>query len=72
MRVLHKRNACIGCDVCTEVAPAYWRMHEDGMAQLRSIKSSDGPFDVAQGFEDDVGALEEAEQGCPVQIIRIE
>lgn len=72
MRILHKREGCIGCDVCAEVAPAYWFIDENGMAQLRSVSGTDGPFDVAQGFADDLAALEEAAGGCPVQVIRLD
>ncbi len=72
IQIAHKKPECIGCALCTEVAPGYWRMDEDGEAQLIQLIRRDAQFEYANGFEDDREALEKAESGCPVGIIRID
>jgi ferredoxin len=57
--------------LCAEVAPNYWTMDEDGEAQLLHITREDKSFQYGEGFEEDRQVLEEAEAGCPVNIIRI-
>jgi len=71
IHIAHKTHECIGCALCTEVAPGYWRMDDDGEARLIQVARKDGLFEYADGFEDDRPTLEQAESGCPVGIIRI-
>jgi ferredoxin len=70
--IKHKRLECIGCALCAEVAPNYWKMDEGGLAQLHQILDTDDPYEIGQGFEDDRAALAEAADHCPVSIIRLE
>ena len=72
LTIKHKRSACIGCAFCAEVAPNYWKMDEEGLAQLHQVLNTDEPFEIGQGFEDDRVALTEAAFHCPVSIIRLE
>ncbi|MDQ8202495.1 ferredoxin [Pelagicoccus sp. SDUM812003] len=72
LTIKHKRRDCIGCAFCAEVAPNYWKMDEEGLAQLHQIVDTDDPFEIGQGFEEDREALKEAADHCPVSIIRIE
>lgn len=69
--IAHKQPECIGCMLCAEVAPQYWEMNEDGEAELRRVTRSDKTFHYSEGFEEDRDILNEAEAGCPVNIIRI-
>lgn len=69
--IAHKKPECVGCGLCAEVAPNYWRMDDDGEAQLVSVTREYGPFQYADGFPEDAAPLREAEAGCPVDIIRI-
>jgi ferredoxin len=71
IQITHKKAACIGCALCTEVAPGYWQMDTQGEAQLTQPIRRHGSFEYAQGFEDDRAALVQAVRGCPVGIIRI-
>jgi len=71
IKIAHKKPECIGCALCTEVAPGYWRMDEDGEAQLIQVIRSDKQFEYANGFEEDRESLKKAEEGCPVGIIRV-
>ncbi len=70
--IKHKRLECIGCGFCAEVAPNYWKMDEEGLAQLHQVLDTDDPFESGQGFEEDRESLKEAEFHCPVSIIRLE
>jgi ferredoxin len=72
IKIAHKKLECIGCALCAEVAPGYWRMDEDGEAQLIQPIRRDAQFEYANGFDEDRAALKQAEEGCPVGIIRIE
>tara|TARA_B110000037_G_scaffold169154_1_gene191712 strand:+ start:330 stop:554 length:225 start_codon:yes stop_codon:yes gene_type:complete len=71
LSVRHKKIECIGCMVCVEAAPNYWHMDEDGMAQLNQVVSTRGHFEMADGFEEDLKVLKDAESECPVGIIQI-
>ena len=71
IRIAHKKPECIGCGLCAEVAPGYWHMDENGEAQLNQVCHTDAQFEYADGFEEDRATLEQAEEGCPVDIIRI-
>ena len=46
-------------------------MDEDGLAQLLS-SSQQGVFQIADGFDEDLNDLEQAVEGCPVDIISIQ
>lgn len=70
--IKHKRLECIGCALCAEVAPNYWKMDEEGLAQLHQVVEKRDPFEIGQGFEEDRKALQEAADHCPVAIIKIE
>lgn len=69
--ISHKKPECIGCALCAETAPNYFEMDEDGEAKLIRVVREQGKFQFGEGFEDDRAALEAAEAGCPVAIIRI-
>ena len=46
-------------------------MDEEGLAQLLHSKQQ-GVFQIADGFEEDLEELKQAEEGCPVDIIHID
>ena len=71
IQIAHKKPECIGCGLCAEVASNYWRMDDDGEAQLINIVREDPFFQFGAGFPEDADILKEAEEGCPVDIIRI-
>jgi ferredoxin len=71
IRIAHKKRECIGCALCAEVAPTYFRMDEEGEAELIQVLRKDGTFHYGEGFEEDREILSQAEEGCPVDIIRI-
>jgi ferredoxin len=72
IRIAHKKPDCIGCALCAEVAPQYFRMDGDGEAELVQVVREDRSFQYGEGFAEDRQILKEAEAGCPVDIIRID
>ena len=72
LRIRHKRIECIGCMFCHEVAPNYWIMDDEGLAQLINVTGERDEWQLAEGFDDDREALKEAADNCPVQIIKVE
>ena len=71
IQISHKEPECIGCALCAEVAPNYFAMDENGEAVLLQISREDPFFQYGQGLPEDLPALKEAEEGCPVDIIKI-
>ena len=67
----HKRRECIGWSACTERAPQYWILDEDGLATLLTQRRQHGSFVYGEGFPDDAELLRETELACPVKIIQI-
>ena len=72
LRIIHKPLECIGCGLCCEVAPSYWYMNDDGLAELRNVLWVKDNLQFGEGWEEDADALRKAEESCPVNIIRIE
>ena len=71
IRIRHKKSECIGCKLCADVAPQYFVMDEDGLAQLENSHEV-GVFHTSEGFDEDREDLLQAEEGCPVDIIHID
>ena len=59
--MLIDRDGCIGCEVCTGVCPAVFRMAADGKAEVIGTE-------IPKDEEDGVG---DAAEGCPVEVITI-
>ena len=72
IRISHHRNKCIGCNYCVEVAPNTWAMNEnDGKAVLKEAKQKKDFFILVTG-DDEFTANIEAQNLCPVKIIKVE
>lgn len=71
VKIRHKKSECIGCKLCADVAPCYFQMDEEGLAQLLHSRQQ-GVFQTVEGFEEDLEDLLRAEEGCPVDIIHID
>ena len=70
VKIRHKKPECIGCKLCADVAPQYFEMDDEGLAQLIG-STPQGVFQIADGFDEDLEDLQQAEEGCPVDIIYI-
>jgi len=71
LKIRHKKPECIGCKLCADIAPHYFQMDDEGLAQLLHSRQQ-GVFQIAQGFEEDREDLNLAAEGCPVDIIHID
>ena len=72
VRITHHRTNCIGCGYCHEVAPYRWHMNEkDGKSDLITAKGKKEIYTLVVG-DDEFDANREAEELCPVKIIRVE
>ncbi len=72
MKVLYYRKDCIGCNVCVEHAPNYWKISEDdGKSDLLDSVDKKGVF-VKEINPGDLNDIELAEKDCPMRIIKIQ
>ena len=60
MRVCMKREDCIGCQFCTDVAPDVFRMNGESAECFGDVTESN------------IDTITEAAEGCPVGAIEIE
>jgi len=72
VRIFHRRDKCIGCYYCVEVAPQRWEIDEqDGKSLLIDSTAKKGIYMVVvPDFEYDEN--KEAAEACPVNIITVE
>ncbi len=70
-KVVHFKKDCISCGACAAIAPEFWEMDDEGLAQLK------GSLEVENHHELDIDTLEEktinqeAADCCPVNIIHV-
>jgi len=69
--IRHKAKDCIGCCLCAEIVPQYFQMNGEGLAVLQDGEKR-GVFFHAGGLAVDREDLENAVDGCPVDIIRVD
>ncbi|NLL78025.1 MAG: ferredoxin [Clostridiales bacterium] len=56
------RSGCISCGLCTSICPEVFRMADDGIAEVYQE-------DVPKELEE---SAIEAQDGCPVSVIKVE
>ncbi len=72
IRITQQRIKCIGCGNCVEVAPNNWEMNNsDGKADLILSQEKKG-FHTTITSDDDYEPNLEAQEICPVRIIRVD
>lgn len=69
--IMHKKGECNGCGLCAKHAPNYWRMNEEGEAELSNVNAQEGPYDCGKGGRYDGYRLLAAARSCPLQAIRL-
>jgi ferredoxin len=62
MKAFVDKDICIGCELCTSVAPDIFRMDDDGLAIAEDFELPDDMIDNAK----------DAEEQCPVEAIFVE
>ncbi len=70
-KLIHYRDKCIGCGVCQEMQPEYWRMSKkDGKATLiGAVRKKD--IYIREISEEDVDLSMKVAEACPVRIIKV-
>ena len=71
MKVRHFKKDCISCGACASIAPEYWEMDDEGLAQLKGSKEK-GDHWERKIEKKDVNPNKEAAEVCPVQIIHVD
>jgi len=69
--VIYDENKCIGSAVCEAVCEQFWKVKEDGKAELKGSKAlGNGIFELAIE-EKDLACNKMAAEGCPPGCMRI-
>lgn len=72
-KVVYDREKCIGAAACIAAADKFFKMGNDGKADLiGSKKNDDGKFELEVDNEDDIKSLKEAAEACPVSVIVVD
>ncbi len=70
-KIIHYRKKCIGCNICFEMQPEFWRMSmKDGKAVLLRSSEKKGVYVLPVG-EGQVQRSSEVAKACPVNIIKV-
>lgn len=62
MKAMIDREGCISCGLCPEICPKVFRMAEDGLAEVYVDPIPD---------KEEKAAIE-AQENCPVSVIKVE
>jgi ferredoxin len=72
-KIVHEKKICIGCFACTNVAPEYWDMEENGNDPKSHLVDSEKVEDREEReLKEDYDKNLEAAEVCPVNCIHIE
>lgn len=74
VKVIFDRGGCIGAGACCLVCPKYWKMSEDGKADLLGSKENlkTGRYELEiEVSQEDLNCLKESADSCPVQVIEV-
>ena len=72
IKLIHRREKCIGCNVCFEASPSNWKINsEDGKADLIGGKEVKKGVFIKDISLDEVEENKIAEEGCPMGIIDV-
>lgn len=70
-KITHFKKDCISCGACAAIAPDFWEMDEEGMAQLKGSEDKEDHQELIINTEEDRSINQEAADSCPVNIIHI-
>ncbi len=68
-KIIHDRDACIGCGTCAAVCSKHWKMGNDGKSELVDAKKNGNNFELEVN---EIGCNQDAAEACPVNCIHIE
>lgn len=70
-KLIHYRDNCIGCGICYEMQPTFWRMSKkDGKASLVKAIQKRNVY-ILDINEQDAIASQATVVACPVNIIKV-
>lgn len=70
-KIVHYREKCIGCNICFEMQPEYWRLSKkDGKATLINsyVKKDTHLLDIP---DDHITISKQTTEHCPVKVIKV-
>ena len=72
-KIEYDRESCIGAAACAAVAPKFWKMVDDGKADLINGTKNEqtGLWELIIETEDDFKWAKESADVCPVTVIHI-
>ncbi len=70
-KILHDRPNCIGCGLCVNVAPEFWKMADDGKSNVLGAQSLPDGTEVLEIEEKDLACNMDAAEICPVNVIHL-
>lgn len=69
-KLIQYRDKCIGCGICHQLQPAWWRMSKrDGKATLVKGEKKNQTY-VREIPQDEEGLARRVVRDCPVRIIK--
>lgn len=72
IKVIHERDACIGCGSCVLLDPKHRSMDDaDGKSCLRGAVRKGTKYMVSSVDTDEIESVREAASACPMQIIHL-
>jgi len=70
-KLIHYRDKCIGCGICYEMQPAFWRMSKkDGKATLIKAEHKKGIY-ILSIHERDIELSVQTADACPAKVIKV-
>lgn len=70
-KLIHYRDNCIGCGICYEMQPTFWRMSKkDGKASLVKAIQKRNVY-ILDINEQDAIASQATVVACPVNVIKV-
>ena len=70
-KIIYDREGCIGAGVCAAVADKFWKMVDDGKADLvGGVKNAEGKWEL-EIDEKDLDINKQAAEGCPALVIHL-
>jgi len=70
-KVIHFKKDCISCGACAAIAPDFFEMDEEGLAQLKGSKVIKDHQELEIDTEVAKAETQEAADVCPVNIIHV-
>ncbi len=70
-KIIHYRSKCIGCNICFEMQPEYWRLSKkDGKATLINGHLKKDTHTLEIPFES-IELSKQTAEHCPVKVIKV-